>query len=420
MSIKNIQKEAIYTFPFCFLLIEFIIGMYLNDVFLSIFSFTDELFAIILLLWTIKYAAFVKKQPFNKEVIVFTGVALFYFLYSLYIRSNVFPAICGDLLIQLKPFIGYFMFGYIFFRLNEGQKTVLKRVCLLLFVITVVIVFVGIVSGRMLSTLYYVYGHSTRYGTSLILIALTYLFCSDFKDKKAVLVFVIILSFSLLSMRAKVYGFYAVTLFLILVLRGDIEIKLSVKNIIILSCLILLAIYVARDKVIYYFMDFNIEDEHSMARPLLYVTAWQLLFDYFPFGSGLASFATHYSGVYYSNIYVDYGLDGVWGLLEKEPAFVTDTQYPSIAQFGVAGLILFIMFWVRIVLKANRLKKNHVDNNKSYLIVVLILIFLAIESVGDAVFTGNRGFYAMILLSLSLNSFKDKDEDEVSFEQINS
>lgn len=403
--INNSKKDIIYTFPFCFLLLELVIGMYLNDIFPAVFSYSDEILAILLLLWTVKYAVLQKREPFSKETILFGGIAIFYLLYSVYIRSNVIPAIFGDFLIQLKPFIGYFMFGYIAFKLNGTQKQILKRVCLLLFVVAAGVAIIGIAGGNMLSTFYKVFGHATRYGTSLILIALTYLLCSDLKDKKAIIVFIVILSFSLLSMRAKVYGFYIVAMFLVFILRGNIEIKFSIKNVIIFSLIIIIALYVARDKVVYYFLDYNVDDEHSLARPLLYLTAWQILLDYFPFGSGLASFATHYSGVYYSKIYTDYNLDGVWGLLEIEPMFVADTQYPSIAQFGIVGLLLLSVFWIRIILKANRFKKVSSDNNKNYLIIVLMLMFLAIESIGDAVFTGNRGFYTMILLSLCFSNF---------------
>lgn len=416
------KKEIVYTFPFCFFLFEFIFGMYFNDVFPSLFSFTDEIFAILLLLWTVKYAIFYKRKCFDKEFILFICISIFYFLYSIYIHSNVFPAICGDFLIQIKPYIGYFMFGYIALRFNEKQKTILKRACLFLFLTTVAFAIAAIISGRIVDTLGIIFGHSTRYGTSLVLIGLTYLLCGELNNKRDLGMFLLILTFSLLAVRAKIYGFYGAAIFLVFVLRGNVEIKLSIKNMISILLLFLLAIYAAWDKILFYFVDIDIDNEHSLVRPALYITSWQMLFDYFPFGSGLASFATHYSGVYYSDIYEKYDLNLMWGLLEEEPMFVTDTQYPSIAQFGVFGLVLCCFFWARIILKANRIKKYNECNKKNYLIVVLILLFLAIESVGDAVFTSNRGFYAMILLSLAFSNStlldREKDHKYISNESI--
>ena len=407
MSLKNKhRKETIYTFPFCFLLFEFVFGMYLNDVFTSVLSFADEVLQIILFLWTMKYAFFSKKQPFNKETCIFAIIAIFYLVYSFYIRSNVGIAILSDFLIQLKPFVAFYMIGYIGFTLTNQQKWVLKKICLLLFFITAIVGILSLTSGS-LRILYYTFEHATRYGTALVLIGLTYLFCSDLRNKKDILIFILILSFSLISLRAKIFGFYGVAVFLILFLRGNIEIKISLKNIIIATCIIAIAGYLALDKLYYYFIDFSVDNEHSLARPMLFLAASEILLDYFPFGSGLASFATHYSGVYYSSIYGEYNLDIIWGLLEGEASFITDTQYPSIAQFGVVGFILFSIFWTRIVIKANKLKRATNDNN-SFLIIILILIFLAIESVGDAVFTGNRGFYCMTLLALALNTLREK------------
>jgi hypothetical protein len=399
--IRAKNKKIVYTFPFCFLLAEFVVGMYLNDLFLSYLSFADEILAVILLGWTIKYAAACRKEPFSKETNIFAGVALFYVAYSFYIRSNVPVAILGDLIIQLKPFIAFFMMGYIGFVLNDSQKHILRNVCLMLFFVTAIIGVISLISGYYV--LFFTFGHPTRYGTSLVLIGLTYLLCSGMHSKKDLAIFLIILTFSLISLKAKIIGFYGVALFLVLILRGNIEIKFSIKNVIIACCIIAIASYLAWDKLSFYFLNYTPDNQESLARPLLFLTAWDILLDYFPFGSGLASFATHYSGLFYSHIYADYDLDTVWGLIEgEEDIFFTDTQYPSIAQYGVVGLVLFIIFWTRIIIRANRQKKETGDI-KNFLIVILLLLFLAIESFGDAVFTGNRGFYCMILMGLAMN-----------------
>jgi hypothetical protein len=403
--IRAKNKEIVYTFPFCFLLAEFVVGMYLNDIFLSYLTFADEALAVILLGWTIKYAVAQKKEPFNRETKIFAGIALFYLLYSFYIRSNVPVAILGDLIIQLKPFIAFFMMGYIGFVLNDSQKTILRKVCLLLFFITAIIGIISLISGYYV--LFFVFGHPMGYGTTIVLIGLTFLFCSDLRNKKDLIWFIVIISFSPISLKAKTFGFYGVTLFLILALRGNLEIKFSIKNVIIACCLIAIASYLAWDKLAFYYINYTPENEETLVRPLMFLTAWEILFDYFPFGSGLASFATHYSGVFYSHIYADYNMDTVWGLIEGDTTdvFITDTQYPSIAQYGMVGLVLFTVFWTRIIIRANRLKKETGDIT-NFLIVILILLFLAIESFGDAVFTSPRGFYVMLLMSLTINKMK--------------
>jgi hypothetical protein len=358
------------------------------------------------------YALRRKREPFSKETGIVAGIVFFYTIYSFIIKSNIPVAIFSDLLVQLKPFIAFFMMGYIGFVLSDGQKQILRKICLLLFFITAMIGIISLLSGY--KVLFFVFGHPTRYGTSLVLIGLTYLFCSGgFHNKKDVSIFIAIITFSLISLKAKIFGFYGVAIFLILVLRGDIEIKFSVKNIVIATCLVAIAAYLAWDKLYFYFFNSDIDEKESLARPLLYMTSGQILLDYFPFGSGLASFATHYSGIYYSHIYTDYNMDLIWGLIEGDTAFAADTQYPSVAQYGIVGFGFFIIFWTRIVLKTNMLKKN--SDNKNFMIAVLIMLFLAIESVADAAFTGNRGFYCMILLSLALNNNKGIENENPDY-----
>ena len=96
---------------------------------------------------------------------------------------------------------------------------------------------------------------------------------------------------------------------------------------------------------------------------MLYVTAPQILYDYFPFGSGFASYGTYSSGVYYSKIYSDYGIDGIWGMTKSYYNFIADTFYPSLAQFGVIGVCLFFIFWVYIVKRAYTYYKKNGDNH---------------------------------------------------------
>lgn len=54
--------------------------------------------------------------------------------------------------------------------------------------------------------------------------------------------------------------------------------------------------------------------EEFMARAMLYVTSFEIFKDFFPFGSGFASFASHSSGVYYSPLYAKYGIENVKGI----------------------------------------------------------------------------------------------------------
>lgn len=401
MLLKKKNKEIIYTFPFCFLLIEYIFGMYLNDMLPSVFKYLDELLSVVLLFWSVGLTLR-RRETFNKEIRVFFLVVAFYLGYSLFIKSNVPNAIFGDMLIQLKPFIAFYMFSYIGFILSNTQKKIIKKVSVWLFVITVILTLFSSMIYGMFGGITFIFGHVSSYGTSLILIALTYLYCSDIENKKDLIIFFLILTLSLFSTRAKIYGIYVIIVFLVFVMRGNIDMKISMKNILTVFLGLSIILYITWSKVQFYFIDFlDIDSDYALARPALYITGWNILFDYFPFGSGFASFATHYSGVYYSNIYSEYGLNTIWGLLEEDPGFIADTGYPPLAQFGLVGVFLFFLFFKRIVSNANKYKRETNDTS-NYLIIVLLLVTLAIQCVADAAFTSNKGFYIMILLGLVL------------------
>ena len=127
---------------------------------------------------------------------------------------------------------------------------------------------------------------------------------------------------------------------------------------------------------------------------MMYKTGFLIFRDYFPFGSGFGTFATEASRVYYSSMYGKYGLWGIWGLKEGEASFAADTFYPSIAQFGIVGLFIFISFW----------RKRFLDFSSESLERYKIGLFVAIALLGDAIadstYVSNRGVMMWIILSL--------------------
>jgi hypothetical protein len=89
-------------------------------------------------------------------------------------------------------------------------------------------------------------------------------------------------------------------------------------------------------------------DADSTARNALYSTSVAIAIDHFPLGTGLASFASYASQVYYSDVYRDYGLTTVWGLSPEYNAFITDTFWPMV--LGEGGVVAFVPYLVFVVL----------------------------------------------------------------------
>ena len=120
---------------------------------------------------------------------------------------------------------------------------------------------------------------------------------------------------------------------------------------------------------------------------------------------GCASFGTFYSGEYYSSIYEQYGIDNVWGMMKNEHSFIADTYYPSLAQFGITGVILYALFWFYLLSKAFRFYRQS-NNAKEFILFLLIICYFVIESIADSTYTTHRGFFIMMLLGLISSSMK--------------
>ncbi|HIX21793.1 MAG TPA: O-antigen ligase domain-containing protein, partial [Candidatus Parabacteroides faecavium] len=184
------------------------------------------------------------------------------------------------------------------------------------------------------------------------------------------------------------------------------------KNISIIILTLTVIIFLAWNKIELYFLQglTGEKEKDLIARFVLYSTSIDIFKDYFPFGSGFASFATHASGAYYSDIYSEYGIESVWGLSKNGWEFIADTYYPSLAQFGIAGIIFYCSFWIYILKKAFIFFLK-TKNAKYITIALLITGYIAIENIADASITSNRGLFMMMTLGLTLTELKREESN---------
>jgi hypothetical protein len=245
-------------------------------------------------------------------------------------------------------------------------------------------------------------GHPAYYAASVIATSMCLFLCRPFTVRNKIL-FLLFLSIGLLSGRSKFYGFYAFTAFVIFFFSNTRQIGWNLRNGLILLCMIGAVLFVAREKIYFYFYQTVTEeiDKDMVARYVLYTTAPEVLHDYFPFGSGLASYGTYASGLYYSPLYEKYGIEGVYGMTKSYYSFIADTYYPSLAQFGVAGILLYIGFWMYILKKAFACYRK-TGNIQLITLVILITGFFGIEGTTDSTFTSHRGFLTLMLLGMIL------------------
>lgn len=371
------------------------------------FKSIDELCVVALFLLCTFYVFHTKDWNVNKISLYIFSVFLFYLLYSFYIHSNSKKAIIVDFIIQLKPYIAFFCAYHLRPHFSDSQKKLLREISIVCWYLLLPF---GLISIFYPDMLYIVANHPSNYAAAITAIALTFLLSSSFSKKDKIL-FIIMLAVGLFSERSKFYGFFVFSAFVTFFFSNAQNIKLNFKNVVILLLMLIAIGIVAKSKIEYYFLqnlspdtDLN-EAKNSIARFVLYATSWEIFQDYMPFGSGFATFGTHASAAYYSPLYKEYGIDTVWGLSKSYPYFISDTYYPSLAQFGVVGVILFAVFWLYLCLKAY---KNFRQTNNAQFVTIIIIItgYFAIENIADATFTSNRGYFFMLLLGLIFSEMK--------------
>lgn len=337
------------------------------------------------------------------------GVMLFYVLYSIiFLPFNTPRYIVVDMVSQVKPFVPFLAVYSLGLRLTPQARAIARWLC----IVNEVFMVIFYVWGR--GQINLPFAHISYMGSITLISALVYYYCSlDHQQRLSVrdlVVVVSMLTFGLLCGRSKYFGEYILIMTMLCFYQPRMLAQLTLKRLFVGLFIFALVIVVAWQKIHYYFVQ-GLEDvlaqgsledmSESFARPLLYITGGQILLDFFPFGSGMASFASYASATNYSTLYFEYGLDRVWGLSPSYSEFICDAYYPTLCQFGIAGVCLFIYFWHWIIRGINRNDRELGQSFRHrYVICFGLLAFIFIESVGCTFFIQATGAQAMMLLGL--------------------
>lgn len=371
----------------------------------QLFLYLDELLSYSLLGLALADCIFNNRWRKYSLLWILMSIMSFYAWYSIqFLDYNTVGMILKDWIIELKPFIPFAVLLSLSVSFNKRDKKYIRRIC----IINTLIMFVSLLCGEKFVTT--MVTHPAYAGHVIYISSIFYLYCSFDEEsgtvtKRDITITVLMLTSGLLCLKAKYFAMYIPAIYLILFYKPGILRHFNAKHAFV-SILILLGVLGATwNKFQYYFLQGNSESFdptviESFARPVLYMTSGFILVDHFPFGSGLASFASFPSAENYSNIYYEYGIHNVHGLApQSEISFICDAFYPSLAQFGVVGVILFIIFWIYVYNFPRRMIRD--DSTKyriPFIIASIILIFIFAECTSGNALTQVSGTLSMMLL----------------------
>ena len=357
----------------------------------------DEISGLVLLIFYGIYIFTTNNKKFNAGVLITLSIFIFYFCYSIYVSNNTNQAIILDFLIQIRPYLTFFIVSQIAPSFSDFQKLLLKRLCLIMWIFFIPIGIYGFVNP---SFFYTVFEQPSNFIANIGCLSLVYLFCSDFSIRNR-FIFTLMLATGLLATHTNFYSIFLLTCGILLYFHHPHIFKFNLRTGIAIAVITLLVIHISRVQISEYVLPSDVvsNEYNQNSRFHLYKTSIDILKDFFPLGSGLASFGTLASGLYYSKIYSRYGLTSIDGLSQQDWFSVSDSYYPSLAQFGIVGIILYLFFWGLILHKA--LTKFKEKGDMQLFVLVLILVsFVFIENISDSFFTSNKGYYMMMFLGV--------------------
>lgn len=355
--------------------------------------YSDELLTLLLGIYTFFKVRGKTGRVAAKEVTAYTSLMAFYVIYSLIMAVNVSNSVWLDLQQQVRPYIVFYCTWLLKPQFSKKQQHRILFVMLL--------TFISYIAAFILApSLVTPFGgtESAALGQLALICAMTY-YCFKPQTKRNLWICIFIMALGLIGGKSKFFGEMVVFVAIFYFLKGRIKL-MSFKTIAQFTILTIVVLFFTWTKFNAYYVEGMAEDTEAMARPASYKTAVTILGDYFPFGSGLGTFATNAAAEYYSPLYYKYKLDNIWGLDPANPMFLADAYYPTLAEFGVFGIIFFLIFWKRRLLAVLKL-----PDDKYYKVGLMCILALALESTADTSYLSGKGMGYFMLLAMCLSSY---------------
>ena len=383
---------------------------------INIFQYLDEIYA----LMAIPLAVFNTrgKIKMKKENVYISRiiVALTIFVSGGLLSNIVFNyqnwyAVAQDVFINLKFFFGIATTYYLFknFNINKYKNKLnfhAKVLIVLFFALVIqnkVTHIFEVADGRFgINAEKIFFNHPTELASTtfflLLVLMLTY------SSTKKEFLFVVMATFVILmTLRFKAIATVMLFIYMYVIVLSGRRMKM-----LYLLPLLPFIVAVGGNEFFFYFFGKNTMD---MARGALTYTSVKIAKDVFPLGTGFGTFASWMSGVYYSPLYVMYGINDVWGLGKEWPALVSDVFWPMIiAQNGYIGLFVygFIIYCLfRLILQCSKYDK------KFFLAGMGALSYLLVSSIAESAFVNPLAVPLSFVIGLCICTYKQKERESI-------
>ena len=357
------------------------------------FSSIDEVMMGILFVYTfLKYSnRSVNRRPW-REFMVCLSVIAFYTLYSLMFGGNVAGGVWLDLLQEIRPYSIIFCTWILNPRFTKKQKKWMLG--------TMVLTLFSWIAYHP-ESIESAHAEFPVLGQLAICTGMSwYLFTEDTKRNRYIALALVLTG--MFAPKFKFMGELVCFIAFVFFVKKQLNFK-SPKTVFFAVVLVVTVLVVTWTRFDAYYVTGL--DNEAMARPMSYKTSLQILWDYFPLGPGMGSFACNGAWKFYSPLYYEYNLTSIWGLSPEGGFFICDAYYPTLAQFGVVGVFFFCWFWKRRLVAFNQ-----IVDMRYYRVAMITFCCLAIEQTADTSWLSGKGMGYCMLIALCLNANRNMME----------
>lgn len=352
------------------------------------FKYVDEVMTAILILYTffMRGRRGTNGLPWQ-EYTTFLLILAFYVVYSLILHVNVAGAVWIEFVQQIRPYSVIYCTWILNPQFSKKQKKWM----------------LGAMMVTLASWIYY-HPETTQAGVEAefpvlgqlaICTGMTYYLFTE-KTKRNRYIAVLLVLTGMLAPKFKFMGEVVCFIAMVFFVHKQLNFKSgkTAVSIAILMTIVLIVTWTRFDA--YYVSGWNNEE---LARPMTYKTSLKVLVDYFPFGPGMGTFASHGAATYYSPLLYKYHLNHIWGMQPEFRGFIADAFYPTLSQYGIVGVILFAIFWKRKLVAFNK-----IADMRYYRVAMITFFCLAIEQTADTSWLSGKGMGFCMLIGLCLNA----------------
>ncbi|EME8065067.1 hypothetical protein NYK85_002630, partial [Enterococcus faecium] len=186
-----------------------------------------------------------------------------------------------------------------------------------------------------------------------------------------------------LKTRAIILTFLFLALYYFFAIKKKKRIGLEISTVVI--AIVLLGI----SQFEYYFLS------EGAPRQMFVAGAVKLVKEYFPFGTGFATYGSSAAADFYSPLYYLLGFSNRWGMTETNQLFLNDNYLPMI--FGEFGIVVALLFLLLIYIYCKRIIKASKETNS--INIRLITYFFIGDIVLSSIQSSYLAHYSIVTLS---------------------